>query len=168
MGLTLKGAMDKLSRYFVILRNQFNCTVIAIQQFSTDLMAAKREKALSATGSKQSVMIAPQRLDFGDSKTTFRDADVVIGLVKPSDFELSEFQGYDLSPTKQGGLGGYFLVMYLMKHRQGPSDKKFAIFINYVAGMCYDLPQELDSIQPWYDKAAQLDQLCQQYSPKHE
>lgn len=165
-GLPLKGNMDKLSRYFVILRNMFGTTVIAVQQFSTDLMAAKREKSINAQGSKAASMIAPQRLDFGDSKTTYRDADVVIGLVKPSMFELSEYQGYDLSNPKDGGLGGYFLAMYLMKNRYGPADKKFAIFLNPIAGISYDLPQELDQIQPWYDKAAQLDQLCLSFSPK--
>lgn len=166
LGLDLKGNMDKLSRYFVILRNMFNCTIIAIQQFSADLLAAKRERSNNSSGNKQASMIAPQRLDFGDSKTTYRDADVVFGMVKPSEFEIAQYQGYDLSAPKDGGLGGYFLILYLMKNRYGPSDKKFALFINYVAGICYDLPQEFDKIQPWYDKALQLDQLCLQYSPK--
>lgn len=168
MGLDLKRSIDKLSRYFVILRNMFSTTVIAIQQFSTDLLQAKRDKALSATGAKQSSMITPNRLDFGDSKTTYRDADVVIGLVKPADFELADFQGYNLAEPKYGGLGGYFLVMYLMKHRQGRADKKFAIFINYVAGICYDLPQEIDQMDQWYEKAEKLDQLCLLYSPNND
>ena len=166
MGLDLKGAMDKLSRYFIILRNQFNTTIVAIQQFSTDLLSAKRDRAVAASGSSKAAMISPTRLDFGDTKTTYRDADVVVGLVKPASFEMSDFQGYDTNTSEFGGLGDYFLAMYLMKHRQGPSDKKYAIFINYVAGICYDLPQSLEQIQPWYDKAAQLDQLCLSFSPK--
>lgn len=168
MGLNLKGSMDKLSRYFVILRNMFGTTIIAIQQFSTDLLAAKREKAISASGSKLSMMLSPQRLDFGDSKTTYRDADVVIGYVKPSEFELSDFEGYNLAPTREGGLGGFFIIQYLMKNRYGPAAKRLPLFLNPIAGTCYDLPQKYEEMLPWYEKAEQLDKLCLEYSPNND
>jgi len=162
--LRLKELMDRLSWYFVILRNRFNCTIVALQQFSVDLQNAKREKALSAQPSRQALMIAPQRLDFGDSKTTYRDADVVIGMVKPTGFDIDTYLGYDLSPPDQGGLGGFFAAMYLMKNRQGQGDKMFPLFINPVAGNCYDLT--IVGQEKWLSKAKQLDKLWQRFSPR--
>lgn len=166
MGLNLKETMDRLSRYAIILRNKFNTTIVFLQQFSTDLLAAKRERVMKGTGGNKNAGIAPNRLDFGDSKTTYRDADVVIGLVKPSEFEVSEYQGFNLESPQNGGLGGFFLIMYLMKNRSGSADKKFPLFFNPIAGVCYDMPNELSAMEAWYDKAKQLDELCLQYSPK--
>jgi hypothetical protein len=69
MGLETKGIMDKMSKYAIVLRNLFHCTIVFYQQFSTDMMSSYR----GLLGKKTEATIAPQRLDFGDSKTTYRD-----------------------------------------------------------------------------------------------
>lgn len=166
-GLSLKGTMDQLSKHFITLKNMFGTTIIAIQQFSTDLLQAKRERAMTAKPSQQERMVAPNRLDFGDSKTLYRDAEVVFGLVKPADFELAKSSDqWELGPTSTGGLGDYYLLLYLMKNRYGPDNKVFSLFANHIAGKFYDLPNSFDDRAVWYDKAQQLDITWRSFSQK--
>lgn len=154
--LETKGIMDKMSKYAIVLRNLFHCTVVFYQQFSTDMMATYR----GAFGKKTEATITPQRIDFGDSKATFRDADVVFGLVKPQK-DMETFMGYDLS--KQDGLGDCFVAKYLMKNRYGPSNRLVPLFMDGITGMIYDLPLNVNpmSIGPWYTRAHDIELLCQ-------
>lgn len=162
MHLETKGIMDKMSKYAIVLRNLFNCTIVFYQQFSTDMMSAYRGLA----GKKTEATIAPQRLDFGDSKATYRDADVVFGLIKPQN-DVSTFMGYDLN--KVDGLGDCFLANYLMKNRYGPAMKTIPLFMDGSTGFIYDLPLTPTNpiaMQPWYDKAKEISQLCLEYCPQ--
>lgn len=161
MHLETKGIMDKMSKYMIVLRNLFHCTGMFLQQFSTDMMSTYR----GLVGKKSEAMIAPQRLDFGDSKATFRDADVVMGLVKPQK-DMKDFLGYNL--TKEEGLGDCFVACYLMKNRYGPSNRMIPLFMDGSTGYVYDLPLEpnnLIAMQKWYDKAQEIEALCQIFSP---
>lgn len=155
-GLDTKGTMDRMSKQAVTLKNVFGLTPIFIQQFNTDLMASRRD-AITRRGVKDAGnVITPQRLDFGDSKYTYRDAEVVIALVKPMQFELPEYFGFNCEPTEMGGFGEYFVVGFIMKNRYGAADKKFPLFVNPVSGIFYDLPLGFGEEQPWYAYAKKL------------
>lgn len=163
--LDTKGTMDRLSKYAVVLRNVFHCTCTFIQQFSTDLMSFHR-----TMGKKSPEGIAPQRVDFGDSKATFRDADVVIGLTKPVVFDIPVFHGYQL--LAQDGdfeLAHCFIAGYIMKNRYGPSGRMLPMFIDGVTGHIYDLPLTPANpmiMQEWYDRAQKIEELCKIYCPQ--
>ncbi len=163
-GLDLKGLMDKQSFYNMLLRNKFKMCIIAIQQFSTDLMSWQR------TMKKDAKVLIPQRLDFGDSKTTFRDADVVIGYVKPLIYDYAEFEKYRiLGDYGPDCLGGYFIAQCLIKNRYGMSNRVCPVFLDPVSSHMYDLPlqpQNVMVMQEWYDKAYQTDIICKTFSPK--
>lgn len=153
---TTKQIMDRWSMYSVQLRNIFNTSLIQIQQFSTNMMSAYREQK------KSEVAISPQRLDFGDSSYTYRDADLVFGLVKPVQYDLKTFHGYHLED-----LGQYFIALFLMKNRYGPADRAFYLFMNPLAGMFYDMPKDPHnpvSMKFYIDEAKRIEQLCQQFS----
>lgn len=151
--LNTKAAMDRWSLYSVQLRNIFKCTIVQIQQFSTSMMSAYREQK------RTEVAIAPQRLDFGDSTYTYRDADLVFGLVKPIQYNLPVFHGYNLEQ-----LGPYFVAMYLMKNRYGPADRMLPLFMNPIAGMFYDVPSPTSNLSFFDDQAKYLDDICQQFN----
>lgn len=154
--VTTKQIMDKLSMYFVQLRNIFGTTIIAIQQFSTNMMSAYREQKKSESA------IAPQRLDFGDSSYTYRDADLVFGLVKPVQFNLKLYYGIPLED-----LGQYYIAMHLMKNRYGPSDRILPLFTNPIAGVFYDMPlTPMDVTFPQFiTESKRIEELCRIYQP---
>lgn len=169
MGLNTKSVIDKMSRYGIILRNLFQTTCVFIQQFSTDLLQTKRQQLVQLTGAKKAAAIIPTRLDFGDSKATFRDAEVVIGLVKPYLFDIEDFWGINTSKVSSGGMGDYMIAQCLMKNRYGAANKVMPLFLNPIAGISNDLPDSLDqdTMIPWYDEVKKLDSVVQQYIPKN-
>ncbi len=115
---TLKEAMDTLSKYLVYFRNKFNFTSIVIQQFNTELTSTHRKNQSEAS-------IAPQRLDFADSKYTYRDADIVLGLVNPNLYGLSTASGYTVSKCED-----LLIELYLMKNRYGRANIKIPMLLN--------------------------------------
>lgn len=169
MSLNTKNVIDKMSRYGIILRNLFQTTCVFIQQFSTDLLQTKRQQLVQLTGAKKAAAIIPTRLDFGDSKATFRDAEVVIGLVKPYLFDIEDFWGINTSKVSSGGMGDYMVAQCLMKNRYGAANKIMPLFLNPITGISNDLPDSLDqdTMIPWYDEAKKLDSIVQQYIPKN-
>jgi hypothetical protein len=130
-GMDTKRTMDLQSKYYVILRNLFDLTIGAVQQFNSDLTTVNREKFKKVTEAS----IMPQRVDFGDSTYTYRDADVVWGLISPAKFDMKSFYGYDVSK-----LGSYLVMMCLLKNRYGTADVALPLFVDPVVGMFYDLP----------------------------
>ena len=160
--LDTKGVMDRMSKYCIVLRNLFHTTCVIIQQFSTDLMSFHR------TNKKNPQSIAPQRIDFGDSKATFRDADVVFGLVNPMVYDFDKFEGYQIMNDSGEELGQCFRAMYLMKNRYGPSGRLLPLFLDGLTGTVYDLPLTPNNpmaMLPWYNKTTEIEQLCQKFSP---
>jgi len=154
-----KRTMDKLSRKAVILRNIFQCTAVFVQQFSTDMLAANRAMH---TKKGDIASIAPTRLDFGDSKATFRDADVIIGAVCPGR-DLKVCMGYDLSP---GALGTAMILAYIMKNRYGKANKVIPLFMDGVTGIFADLPPRNENDNSWYEEAQKIEQVCLSFSPR--
>lgn len=161
LSLGTKDLMDKMSKYNIVLRNLFYCTPVDIQQFSTDMMSTYR----GTFGKKTEGSITPSRLDFGDSKATYRNADIVLGAVKPQN-DMKMFHGYNLDPDE--GLGDYFVAWYLMKHRYGAANRMIPLFVDPIVGIPFDLPLDNNdfSMQEWYQKAQQIDKICQTFSPK--
>lgn len=156
-----KKTMDKLSKKAVILRNIFQCTIVFIQQFSTDMLIANRAMHTKKTGV---ATIAPTRLDFGDSKATYRDADVVIGGICPGK-DLNECIGYDLSTHK---MGLYMILLFIMKNRCGKAGKFSPVFMDGVTGTFMDLPYPANPLtdEAFYNEAQQIEKVCQAFSPK--
>lgn len=163
-GKSQKITIDLMSRYCVKLRNLFKTTIVWIQQFSTDLMQQSRQLAQR----KVVTYTVPTRLDFGDSKATFRDADVVFGLVQIGR-ELSAFHGWSLD--RQGGLGLNAILNVIMKNRYGTPSRTVPLFLDGVTGMAEDLPVEdvtPETRAAYYLKARQIDQVCQTFSPQQK
>ena len=106
-GLTLKQTMDNISKASVWFRNMCNFIITIIQQFGSDMQSTDRRKL-------DKTEISPMRSDFADSKYTYRDANIVWGLVSPKMFGFTEYKGYDI-----GMLGNSYIHAFLMKNRDG-------------------------------------------------
>lgn len=136
-GMNKKDTIDLLSKYMVFVRNRFRFSPVMIQQFNTEMQTVERRKFKGAA-------FAPQRADFGDSKYTYRDADIVFGLLNPSFFDISEFYGYSVLPSPNNSqnysLGEFFIMAFIMKNRYGQSNIQIPQFMNGMIGLFYDLP----------------------------
>lgn len=164
-GLDTKGIMDRYSRYAVTLRNIFEQTTVYLQQFNTEMLESKRV----AMSRKGQVTITPTRGDFGDSRYTYRDADVVQALVQPSKFELQEWKGFDLS---EEALDNNMIAMWIMKNRYGPPDRIIPYFLNGITGRFTELPlKPLHApieMEQFYSQAKKIEQTCQLFSQSPE
>ena len=113
-GLTLKQSIDKLSEYFVLLRNRYKFSPVVIQQqsFVSEGLEAFKENKLR-----------PTIANLSDSKYCSRDANVVLGLFSPFKHELPEYQKYDITKLKdnvrflevlvnRGGSPGGLVALY--------------------------------------------------------
>jgi replicative DNA helicase len=159
--LSTKGLIDRMSSYFVTMKNIFKAHILGIQQFSTDLMSTMRDTKRKGDG-----FIAPQRLDFGDSKYTYRDANVVIGLVQPKLYDIDMYRGYDVN-----ALGDNFIAMYLMKNRDGPQGKWFPMWLHGMCGKFEHMgidPNDMFTMEQFIEKSRQFKTVCQKFSQQSD
>lgn len=87
-GMTLKQTADKLSEYFVILRNRYKVSPILIQQ------QAFENESLDAFKANK---LRPTAQGLADSKYTARDCNLLLGLFSPFKHELPEYKKYDIT-----------------------------------------------------------------------
>lgn len=160
---TLKQNIDTISRSIVFFREITTWTFVVIQQFNTDLASIERQKFKKNA-------IAPQRVDFGDSKYTYQDADVVFGMLNPYAYDIMEFQDYKIDRLR-----GYAIWAFLMKNRHdGPANRAVPLFMDPVAGTFTELPEPTsaafvdmggeDAVEPFYDKADEFNETIKLYS----
>lgn len=146
-GFTKKQNMDTISQTCVYFRNRCNFTFAIIQQFNTELSSIERQKFKKGA-------IAPQRVDFGDSTYTYRDADVVLGLLKPALFDFNEFMGYDVTQLREN-----LVFLYLMKNRHdGMANVVCPLFMDPVLGTFKDLPSPVNpmGLEIYYELSEQF------------
>ena len=87
-GLTDKTKIDKMSEYFVELRNKYFVSPVLIQQQTADresLDAFKENK------------LRPTAQGLADSKYTGRDCNCLIGVFNPFKHELPDYKKYDIT-----------------------------------------------------------------------
>ena len=168
-GMDTKSTIDLLSKYFVFIRNKFRFSIVAVQQFNAELQSVERRKFKAAA-------LAPGRNDFGDSKYTYRDADVVLGGLMPSMFDISEFYGYSILPgagnSRDYYFGNYLVMWFLMKNRYGKSGIPFALFMNGMAGTFTDLPRATEenefTLESMSEERTRLETINEWYCPKSQ
>lgn len=104
-GFNTKQNIDKMSQYFVRLRNNYSMTPIIIQQLAFDSENDERHK---------SGRLSPTLKDFGDSKYTTRDANVIMTLFSPFRYKMERFNNYDILK-----LGNTFRSLEILENRDG-------------------------------------------------
>lgn len=87
---TTKENMDKMSEYFVYLRNLFNVSPIVVQQFNQGLNAVDRQKY-------KGIDISPAQTDFKDTTNPYQDADVVLGIMNPFKLDMESYLNYKVN-----------------------------------------------------------------------
>lgn len=89
--MTKRETIDRMSKYFIILKNQFTFSCVLIQH-----QAQAQEGIENAKMGK----LKPSSDGLADCKTTTRDANLVLGLYSPFKYGIKEYAGYDIMQFK--------------------------------------------------------------------
>jgi len=138
-GFNTKQNIDKMSQYFVKLRNNFNATPIVIQQMSGDVDNDSRHN---------SGRLTPTLRDFGDSKYTTRDANVIMALFSPFRMKMPEFQGYNIPQ-----LGNSFRNVEILENRNGEPGVNLGLNFIGPSGTFRELPVAAQMNDALYNEA---------------
>lgn len=128
-GYMTKEVIDKLSEYFITLRNMFGYTIILVQQFNQGLSSVERQKF-------KGVDISPQQSDFRDSTNTYNDADIAMGIMNAAKMDMKECLKYDI--TK---LGDSFIMLKIIKNRLSKDNIAIGLYAVPKGGYFIELPK---------------------------
>lgn len=140
---TLKAAIDLLTaEYMIEYRDICGYTFFLTQQQGAD----SEGQQYTNKGELIVEKLYPTLANLGDSRTTARDADIVIGLFSPDRYGLKEIgygeYMYDLSFVTSTNikLGKYFRQMTILKDRNGVADIKENLYFNGLTNVWSELP----------------------------
>lgn len=125
-GMTLKQNIEKLSEYFVLLRNKYKVIPVLVQQQNTETTNLEAFKANK---------IRPTKDGLKDSKRTGEDCTVLLGLTNPHAFELPQYLGYDINSLKDR-----FRVLEIVLARKGRANGLCPMFFNGAVNQYSELP----------------------------
>ena len=131
-GMNKMETIDKLSKYFIVLRNQLNYILVLIQH-----------QALSKEGLESFKLdqMKPSSDGLADCKTTTRDSDLVIGIYSPFKFNKKEFSGYSIEKLKN-----YSRFMEVIEDRNyGANNNICPLFFNGASSFWAELPRPEDA-----------------------
>jgi hypothetical protein len=124
----LKENIDKLSEYFVQMRNICNMSFFVVQQFNQSLNSVDRMKM-------KGVDLSPQQNDFKDSNNTYADCDIALGVMNPWKMDFKRYLNHDLTILKEK-----FRLVKVIKNRLGRDNVAFGYAFNAEAGKFQCLP----------------------------
>ena len=142
-GMTIKESVDKLSKYFVELRNRYNFSPIVIQQQSTENESNDSFKLKN---------IRPSARGLSDSKYVARDVNCLLGLFSPYKFGLGEYMGYDITLFKDR-----IRFFEVCLTRDGEVGGLVALYFDGATSTFRELPlPDSEEIKVWYKRLEQL------------
>jgi hypothetical protein len=138
-GMSLKQSIDKLSEYFVLLRNRYGYSPVVIQQ------QAFEGESLDAIRSNK---VRPTIANLADSKYTARDCNVALGLFSPFKYELPEYMQYDITKLKDN-----VRFLEILVNRGGSPGGLVALYFDGAVNFFKELPrpEEKQALNTIYD-----------------
>ena len=131
--MTLKQCADKLSEYFVILRNRYKVTPVLIQQqaFEMESLDAFKQNKLRPTAQ-----------GLADSKYPARDENVLLGIFNPFKHELPNYKGYDITILRD-----HCRFLEVILNRGGSSGGLVGLFFDGSVCSWAELPPATDTAE---------------------
>lgn len=114
-GLGKMGSIEKLSKYFVTLRNTLGMSPVLIQH---------QAQAQEGVDNVKMNMMKPSASGLADCKSTIRDVNTAFGLYSPFKFGVHNYEGYDIEKfrnnirfmevidDRDNGAGGMICPLY--------------------------------------------------------
>ena len=147
-GKDIKATIDEISQDFVPIRNIYGYSPVLIQQLTSNSTSANRMKS--------NVKKAPVLDDFGDSKYTTRDANIVGALFSPAKLEMETYLNYNI-----GVFQDRFRSFELLKNRDGTPDVSIGMKFVGEVGTFQELPRakEVEALDEVYKELDNLKNL---------
>lgn len=121
-GLDLRSSIQNLSsRYLVRLRNTYGAFIIAVQQQT----AEKEKEQFTYRGESIEKKLEPSMDGLGDSKSTSRDADIILGIFSPAKYEIEMHNGYNIRLLKDN-----YRSINIIKNRDDASFIKIPMYFD--------------------------------------
>ena len=137
-GLNKMQTIEKMSKYFITLRNQMNWVTVLIQH---------QAQAQEGIENFKLNKIKPSSDGLADCKTTTRDANMVIGLYSPFKYEIENYEHYDIRKFRN-----YIRFMEIVEDRDyGASGNICPLFFNGASSVFSELPR--------YDESSKLNEI---------
>jgi len=137
-GMDLRQSMNKLSEFFVELRNDYKYTPIIVHQQAMfeSLDAFKMDK------------LEPSIQNLADSKAIARDLDMCLGIFSPYKYNLHEYKGYNINIFKDN-----IRFVSVLLNRNGLCNGMLPLYfdgaVNYFAPLCN--PKDETGLQKIYN-----------------
>lgn len=129
-GLPIKQCIEKLSRYFVTIRNNYNYIPVLIQQQSADSENVDHYKAGK---------LEPSKSTLGESKLTYNDCDIALGIFQPQKHEIKTYKGYNIID-----MGDNYRNFSIFKNRFGKSNVNVGMYFDGAINIFKELPKKED------------------------
>lgn len=139
-GLQLKGLIDKMSAYFIWIRNICGWSPIVLQQFNQTLNSTDRQKF-------KGVDLSPQQNDFKDSGNPYQDCDIGMGIFNPWKLDMKESMGYSLSIFKS-----CFRMIKVIKNRIGYDNTSVGTLFDPKSENFIELPDPNEMTRELYEE----------------
>ena len=127
-GMSKKEAIDKLSEYFMILRNHYNYTPVLLQQQNSDTVSLDAFKLNR---------ISPTYNGLMDTKNPGQDCSIMLGITSPKSFKKPDYLGYDITR-----LGDYYRALEVVLNREGESNNVLSLYFDGAVNFFTPLPKE--------------------------
>ena len=147
-GQDLWGAINALSSIHMLnLRNTYGCSVLMVQQQSSD----KEKQQYTYKGASIESKLEPSLDGLGDNKTTQRDADEVFGLFAPDRYEIADHRGYDITQLRDN-----YRSLSILKSRDGEANLRLGMFFDGASNQFKELPSAKTMTKAHYEKVLKM------------
>ena len=146
-----KAAIEKMSKYGIILRKQLKYIFVFIQH---------QAQAQEGIENIKLDRMRPTTDGLGDCKTTSRDANIVLGLFSPFKFKKKEYERYDITKLKD-----YARFLEVLEDRDyGANGRICGLFFDGATSAFKELPKPDDAVnlEKCYRYIKKLEEIKQQ------
>lgn len=144
-GLNIKQCIEKLSRYFITIKNKYNYIPVLIQQQSADSENVDHFKAGK---------LEPSKSTLGESKLTYNDSDIALGIFQPQKHDIKTYRGYNIID-----MGDNYRNFSIFKNRFGVSNVNVGMYFDGAVNYFKELPKKDDVNSNHYE-------MIKKHSPK--
>lgn len=145
-GMNKMQNIEKLSKYFITLRDQMNFSIVAVQH---------QAQAQESIENMKNNRLMPTSDGLADCKTTARDVNMALGLYSPYKYGIKDYQGYDITKFRNK-----IRFLEIMEDRDGGGSNSICpLYFDGAVGEFKELPlpEELGLLQPVYELIDSLD-----------